>query len=164
MIHCTMKVPTLRWSSASSCFARGAPSFQEYTVGSEKYKVYYRSRLAPSSPSGVVFGGTIMRIGNRAKHNVVIKLTATYCIDTHRRLAEIDRASCLVWSCELVEWADMYVLVMDYEDGADTYGPPADMEHIEQPRIRTLRGEDCMHGNIWGPNVLITASGLEPRL
>ena len=135
-------------------------------MGGDKYKVDYRSRLAPSSPSGAVFKGTIMRTGNRAKHNVVIKLTATYCIDAHRKLAEIGRALCLVRYCEVVERAGMYALVMDYGDGARTYGPSVDMDHIEQPRItvKTLREEDYMHDNIRGPNVLITTSGLKLRL
>ena len=138
------------------------PSFQEFTVDGETYKVDYRSRLNPTSPSGVVFKGTITRGSDQAKHDVVIKFTATYCGDAHRKLAEMDRAPRL-WFCDSVESVGMYVVVMAYEDGARTCEQPMERKHVEQLRtaIKTLHEEDYVHGDIRWPNALITTSGLK---
>jgi len=138
------------------------PSFQEYTVGGETYKVDYGSRLVPSSPSRAVFKGTVMRSGDQTKYNVVIKFTATYCKDAHQKLAEMGRAPHL-WFCERVESVGMHVVVMDHEDGVCGYARLVDREHVEQLRtaVRTLHDDNYVHGDIREPNVLVTTGGLK---
>ena len=139
------------------------PSFQEFTtVGGEAYKVNYRCRLNPNTSSGVVFTGTITRGSDQAKHGVIIKFTATYCGDAHRKLAEMGRAPHL-WFCDSVESVGMFVVVMAYEDGARTREQLVEREHLEQLRtaIKTLHGEGYVHGDIRWPNALITTSGLK---
>jgi len=138
------------------------PSFQEYAVGGETYKVDYGGRLAPSSPSRAVFRGTVMRSEDHVKHNVVIKFTATYCADAHRKLAGIGRAPHL-WFCERVESVGMYVVVMDHEDVVRNYTRLVEKEHVEQLRaaVKMLHDENYVHGDIREPNVLVTTGGLK---
>jgi hypothetical protein len=135
------------------------PSFQGFTVDERTYKVDYRSRLGPASPSRAVFKGTITCSSDQVKHIVAIKFTATYCVAAHKKLAEIDRAPRL-WFCDLVESVGMYVVVMDYEDTGERL---VEGKHIEELRtaIKALHGGGYVHGDIRGPNVLVTTGGLK---
>ena len=141
----------------------------------EEYKVEYTGRLGGLySLSKTVFKGTVMRGRDEVKSDVVIKFTATYCEDAHRKLAEIGRAPRLRF-CELVDSVGMYVVIMDYEDGKHACAPSEERHihdrctplvgerHIEELRtvVKTLHEEGYVHGDIREPNVLITASGLK---
>lgn len=54
------------------------PSFREYSVEGEEYKVEYISRFGGSFfPSRMVFKGTVMCRRDEVKHDVVIKFAAT---------------------------------------------------------------------------------------
>jgi hypothetical protein len=138
------------------------PSFQNFTADGIAYKVDYSSRLGLPSSSRAVFKGTITCSGDQVKQDVIIKFTASYCAAAHQKLAGMGRAPCL-WFCELVESVGMYVVVMGYEDGARTCELLVEKKHIEELRtaIKELHGEDYVHGDIRGPNVLVTTSGLK---
>jgi len=116
----------------------------------------------PLPRPGAVFRGTIMRGGDHVKHNVVIKFTATYCANSHQKLAEMGRAPRL-WFCEHVESVGMYEVVMDHEDEVRDYARPVNKEYVEQLRaaVKTLHDENYVHGDIREPKVLVTTGGLK---
>jgi len=70
------------------------------------------------------------------------------------------------WFCGPVKSVGVYVVVMGYEDGAYTCQELVEKEHIEQLQIaiKALHEEDYVHGDIRGPNILITTGGLKLRL
>ena len=136
------------------------PSFQEFTVDSKTYMIGYEHHL--SSASEAVFKGTITCDGDQASHAVIVKFTSTYCADAHRKLAEANRAPRL-WFCEQVQSVGMYIVVMDYENGTRANPPLEDKDRIEELRmaVEMLHGENYVHGDIRGPNVLITTNGVK---
>jgi len=138
------------------------PSFRCYTADDIRYTVQYNRRLAPSFPAKAVFQATAIRNDNRAKFDVVVKFTHTYCEDAHRRLAEVARAPRLLF-CNREESVGMYVVVMDYEDGKQVNKPLEDDDHIAQLQgsAETLHNAGYVHGDLRGPNILITAQGLK---
>jgi serine/threonine protein kinase len=75
-------------------------------------------------------------------------------------LADMKRAPVLRF-CERVESVGMYVVVMSYEGRIHANGPLKDEQHIEQLReaARTLHDGNYVHGDLRGPNVLITEEG-----
>lgn len=138
------------------------PSFREYTMGGEIYHVDYETRLGSPSPSGSVFKGAVTRKRDQAKHDVVIKFTATYCEGAHRKLAKMGLAPSL-WFCGHVESVGMYVVVMDHGSGVGDYARLVKKEHVEQLRaaVQALHEEDYVHGDIREPNILVTKDGLK---
>jgi len=136
------------------------PSFQEYIVGGRKYTVGYEKRLTPSFPFKAVFKGTIALNGDSAKYDVIIKFTPTYCGDAHQKLANVKRAPFLQF-CEHVESVGMYVVVIDYEDGEQAETPLRDGGHIKQLQeaVKVLHDANYVHGDLRGPNILITTEG-----
>jgi len=135
------------------------PSFQEFRADGKSYMVDYKHHLP--STSGSVFKGTITSDGGATNRVVVIKFTATYCPYAHQILADAQLAPHLRF-CEQVESVGMFVVVMDYEDGVCAKRLE-NQEHIEHLRmaVEMLHKEDYVHGDIRGPNVLITTSGLK---
>ena len=135
------------------------PSFRKFTTAGVRYAVEYSRRLAPSFPAKAVFKAKIIRTTDKAMHDVVIKFTHMYCEDAHRKLAEVKRAP-RMWFCDRVESVGMYVVVMDYEGGEQTDKPLECKAHIEQLReaVKTLHDAGYVHGDLRGPNVLVTAS------
>jgi len=138
------------------------PSFQSYGVEGKQYVVSYERRLAPSFPVKAVFKGTVTCEEDGGKSQVVIKFTPKYCEDAHRKIAEAQLAPSLQY-CKYVESVGMYVVVMGFEDGKPAEKPLTDEEHTKQLRtaMKTLHDEDYVHGDLRGPNVLITANGLK---
>ena len=137
------------------------PSFRDFEVYDKRYTVVYKRRLDPSFPDKAVFLGTISNGDkDQGSHDVVIKFTPAYCKDAHEMLARIQRAPTL-WFCERVETVGMYVVVMGYEEAKPMDKLLKD-EHIIQLKeaVEALHGAGYVHGDLRGPNVLITKDGL----
>ena len=86
-------------------------------MGDEKHEVTTEV-VSLCLPHPAVFKGTDMRIGDKAKRDVVV-FTATYHGDAHRKPAETGRAPYPQF-CGPVGGVSVYVVDMDYEDGERT--------------------------------------------
>ena len=134
------------------------PYVREFTADGKTYKLKYTKRMAASDPDKVVFEAFVEPMSQAGESGVVVvKFAHSYCGAAHRLLAEKSLAPRLRY-CEKVESIGMYVVVMDLVIGGGVREPRQDRWFTDklQAAIKTLHDANFVHGDLRGPNILIT--------
>lgn len=127
------------------------PHFQEFTVNETVYRLKYKERLAKDQEEKGVFVAAMEPGG----FDVVVKFAHSYRKDAHVLLASKSFAPRLRY-CEKEESVGMYVVVMDLVVGEQFSKQPAGEL---QKAIQTLHSAGFVHGDLRGPNILVTKDG-----
>lgn len=136
------------------------PTFQAYTSQGDKFVMDYKRLLTPPFSCKAVFKGITTWSEDRAKYNVIIKFTPTYCGDAQQKLSNMKLAPFL-WFCKHMESVGMYMVVTDYKAGKCVGITLNEHARQLQEAIKTLHDANYVCGDLWGLNLLITADGLK---
>ena len=153
-----------RWGNAQICTTGPAklcqpphmisPHFTTFNVGGDEVRLEYWRRLESDDAMKPVFLADAKRGSEVTK--VVVKFTYKYNVKGHKLLAEVSQAPKL-HHCQREESVCMWVVVMDYVQGAEVKDVLTDPAHIASLRAAVTRLHD--HGLVFGdlrkPNLLV---------
>jgi hypothetical protein len=133
------------------------PHFCRFTANGKDFELKYVTRLVPHHSEKAVFKATLQQDGQT--HPVVVKFTPTYCARAHEVAFEMGSAPKL-WFCEVAESVGMFVVVMDFVEGrrVDNDKPrlPKEVLGPLQSTISALHNAKLVHGDLRGPNVIVS--------
>ena len=135
-----------------------APHFRSFTsLKNIKYTLKYCSHLLNKSrePRSVFLAEATSDLGSVP---CVVKLTDRYDKDAHVSMEKISMAAGLLY-CSWEDSVDLVVVITKYYD-CSMEAPLSDgaLQQLKTG-LKTLHGQNLVHGDLWRPNILIDEEG-----